>query len=153
MRVLYTLLSVSFLYIQVSRAEIVPLDLAAKIDETAAFLNASMWGHLDFPAPFGRKEFPEEAYIRDLDSNIRKLGLLNAVNRSSSIVPKHDDDSECEDGTTSLGAKSDASSTGGAFDTGVARTAEGSALRAPQFALRHRADADAGTSGMQQSGG
>jgi succinyl-CoA synthetase beta subunit len=28
--------------------KIVPLDLAAKIDETAAFLNASQWGHLDF---------------------------------------------------------------------------------------------------------
>jgi ATP citrate (pro-S)-lyase len=47
---------------------ILPLDLAAKIDETAAFLNSSQWGHLDFPAPFGRKEFPEEAYVRELDS-------------------------------------------------------------------------------------
>lgn len=34
---------------------IVPLDLAAKIDETASFINASDWGHLDFPPPFGRK--------------------------------------------------------------------------------------------------
>ena len=33
--------------------KIVPLDLAAKIDETASFLNATQWGHLDFPAPFG----------------------------------------------------------------------------------------------------
>jgi ATP citrate (pro-S)-lyase len=46
---------------------IIPLDMAAKIDETASFLNASDWGHLDFPAPFGRQEFPEEAYIRELD--------------------------------------------------------------------------------------
>ena len=43
---------------------VVPLDLAAKIDETAAFLNSTQWGHLDFPAPFGRKEYPEEAFIR-----------------------------------------------------------------------------------------
>jgi ATP citrate (pro-S)-lyase len=60
--------------------KIVPLDLAAKIDETAAFLNASQWGHLDFPAPFGRKEFPEEAYIRELDSKTGaslKLTILN----------------------------------------------------------------------------
>ena len=46
---------------------IVPLDLAAKIDETASFLNASQWGHIDMLAPFGRKEYPEEAYIRELD--------------------------------------------------------------------------------------
>ena len=51
-----------------------------------------------------------------VDSNIRKLGLLNAVKRSSSIAPRHDDDSEYEDGTTSLGAKSDTSSADGAFD-------------------------------------
>jgi ATP citrate (pro-S)-lyase len=41
---------------------IVPLDLAAKIDETASFLNASQWGHhIDMLAPFDRKEYPEEA--------------------------------------------------------------------------------------------
>jgi ATP citrate (pro-S)-lyase len=34
---------------------IFPLDLAAKIDETASFLCATKWGHIDFPAPFGRK--------------------------------------------------------------------------------------------------
>ena len=63
---------------------IVPLDLAAKIDETAAFINATDWGHLDFPAPFGRKEFPEEAYIRELDSKTGaslKLTILNHAGR------------------------------------------------------------------------
>lgn len=36
---------------------IIPVDLAAKIDETASFLNAnpSDWGDIDFPPPFGRK--------------------------------------------------------------------------------------------------
>ena len=33
---------------------ITPLDMAAKIDETANFLNAAQWGHIEFPAPFGR---------------------------------------------------------------------------------------------------
>ena len=61
-----------------AQGHIVPLDLAAKIDETAAFLNAPDWGHLDFPAPFGRKEFPEEAYIRELDS---KTGASLKVGR------------------------------------------------------------------------
>jgi ATP citrate (pro-S)-lyase len=68
---------------------VVPLDLAAKIDETAAFLNASQWGHLDFPAPFGRKEFPEEAHIRELDSKTGaslKLTILNPKGRIWTMV-------------------------------------------------------------------
>ena len=68
---------------------IVPLDLAAKIDETAAFLNATQWGHLDFPAPFGRQEFPEEAYIRELDSKTGaslKLTILNRAGRIWTMV-------------------------------------------------------------------
>ena len=69
--------------------KIVPLDLAAKIDETASFLNASQWGHLDFPAPFGRREFPEEAYIRELDSKTGaslKLTILNHKGRIWTMV-------------------------------------------------------------------
>jgi ATP citrate (pro-S)-lyase len=68
---------------------IVPLDLAAKIDETAAFLNASQWGHLEFPAPFGRKEFPEEAHIRELDAKTGaslKLTILNPSGRIWTMV-------------------------------------------------------------------
>jgi len=68
---------------------IVPLDLAAKIDETASFLNATDWGHLDLPAPFGRKEFPEEAYIRELDSKTGaslKLTILNHAGRVWTMV-------------------------------------------------------------------
>ena len=63
--------------------------MAAKIDETAAFLNQSQWGHLDFPAPFGRKEFPEEAYIRELDSKTGaslKLTILNPNGRVWTMV-------------------------------------------------------------------
>lgn len=69
--------------------KIVPLDLAAKIDETAAFLNSSEWGHLEFPAPFGRKEFPEESYIRELDSKTGaslKLTILNPAGRIWTMV-------------------------------------------------------------------
>jgi ATP citrate (pro-S)-lyase len=68
---------------------IVPLDLAAKIDETASFLNASQWGHLDFPPPFGRKEYPEEAYIRELDGKTGaslKLTILNPAGRIWTMV-------------------------------------------------------------------
>jgi ATP citrate (pro-S)-lyase len=60
--------------------QIVPLDCAAKIDETAAFLAESHWQGIDFPAPFGRAAFPEERYIQDLDSKTGaslKLTVLN----------------------------------------------------------------------------
>jgi ATP citrate (pro-S)-lyase len=69
--------------------KIVPLDLAAKIDETAAFLNATQWGHLDLPAPFGRRDFPEEAHIRELDSKTGaslKLTILNPKGRIWTMV-------------------------------------------------------------------
>ena len=79
LQVLFTIYrKLNFCYMEINplvftgSGTILPLDLAAKIDETAAFLNSNDWGHLDFPAPFGRQEFPEEAYIRELDS---KTGL------------------------------------------------------------------------------
>lgn len=70
---------------------IVPLDLAAKIDETAAFLNASDWGPgpLDLPPAFGRQEFPEEVHIRELDSKTGaslKLTVLNSSGRIWTMV-------------------------------------------------------------------
>jgi len=68
---------------------IVALDLAAKIDETAAFLNAADWGPLDFPPVFGMKDLPEEAYVRDLDSRTGaslKLTILNPHGRIWTMV-------------------------------------------------------------------
>ena len=68
---------------------VVPLDLAAKIDETAVFLCGPQWGHTDFPAPFGRREFPEEAYIRELDAKTGsslKLTVLNPSGRVWTMV-------------------------------------------------------------------
>ncbi|CAE7224567.1 ACLY, partial [Symbiodinium necroappetens] len=38
---------------------VIPLDMAAKIDETANFLVAQKWGELDWPPPFGRAAYPE----------------------------------------------------------------------------------------------
>ena len=68
---------------------IVPLDLAAKIDETASFLQSESWGYLEFPVPFGRKHFPEEAYIHDLDGKTGaslKLTILNPEGRIWTMV-------------------------------------------------------------------
>merc|ERR1719188_2372957 len=60
--------------------QIIPLDCAAKIDETAAFLAESLWQGVDFPAPFGRVPYPEEKFIQDMDSKTGaslKLTILN----------------------------------------------------------------------------
>jgi ATP citrate (pro-S)-lyase len=60
--------------------QIVPLDCAAKIDETAAFLAEPHWQGCDFPAPFGRAAFPEEKFIADMDAKTGaslKLTILN----------------------------------------------------------------------------
>lgn len=68
---------------------ITPLDMAAKIDETANFLNHAQWGALEFPAPFGRAEFPEEAFIRKLDQgsgSSLKLTILNQFGRVWTMV-------------------------------------------------------------------
>jgi len=85
----FTYMEINPIVFSETTGAIVPLDLAAKIDETAAFLNATEWGHLDFPAPFGRKEFPEEAYIRELDSKTGaslKLTILNHAGRIWTMV-------------------------------------------------------------------
>src|SRR5690349_8238767 len=59
---------------------VVPLDLAAKIDETAKFICGSQWGQVDFPPPFGRPLLPAEQYISELDGKTGasvKLTVLN----------------------------------------------------------------------------
>jgi len=68
---------------------IVPLDLAAKIDETASFLRSDSWGYLEFPPPFGREALPEEAYIHELDGKTGaslKLTILNPEGRVWTMV-------------------------------------------------------------------
>jgi len=68
---------------------VVPLDMAAKIDETANFLCAQKWGPVDWPPPFGRDAFPEEALIRDMDGKTGaslKLTILNDRGRVWTMV-------------------------------------------------------------------
>eukprot|EP00400_MALV-I_sp_L67-5_P000203 gene203-652_t len=69
--------------------KIVPLDLAAKIDETAHFLCSGMWGDMDFPPGFGRAELPEEKKIKDMDAKTGaslKLTILNEMGRVWTMV-------------------------------------------------------------------
>ena len=65
------------------------LDLAAKLDETAAFVCGNKWGEFEFPPAFGRKPMPEEALIRDMDGKTGaslKLTILNEHGRVWTMV-------------------------------------------------------------------
>lgn len=53
-------IDLNFVYMEINPIVVVgeritPLDMAAKIDETASFLCGPKWGEIDFPAPFGEK--------------------------------------------------------------------------------------------------
>ncbi|MBN2256015.1 MAG: ATPase [Deltaproteobacteria bacterium] len=68
---------------------VTPLDLAAKLDDTADFVSANKWGAIDLPAPFGRMMTREEAYIEELDSKTGaslKLTVLNPEGRVWTMV-------------------------------------------------------------------
>jgi len=66
-----------------------PLDLAAKLDDTASFQSGKKWGPIEFPSPFGRLLTKEEAYIEELDSKTGaslKLTVLNPEGRVWTMV-------------------------------------------------------------------
>ena len=75
--------------IVVTKNSVIPLDLAAKLDDTADFESGGKWGNIEFPAPFGRTLTKEEAYIEDLDSQTGaslKLTILNPEGRVWTMV-------------------------------------------------------------------
>jgi len=75
--------------VMLSDNTVVPLDMAAKIDETAGFICAQRWGEVDWPPPFGRDAYPEEALIRDMDGKTGaslKLTILNDRGRVWTMV-------------------------------------------------------------------
>ncbi len=64
--------------------EVIPLDLVARLDDTAYFWNKDKWGDIEFPTPFGRTFTKEEQFIRDLDEKTGaslKLTVLNPKGR------------------------------------------------------------------------
>ena len=83
----YTYLEINPFVITGNR--IIPLDLAAKLDDTAEFVSGKKWGSIKFPSPFGRMLTKEEAYIQDLDSKTGaslKLTVLNPEGRVWTMV-------------------------------------------------------------------
>lgn len=68
----------------VTKDRIVPLDLKARLDDTASFEHKDTWGDpqnpIEFPAGFGDTKTPEEAHIRNIDEQTGsslKLEILN----------------------------------------------------------------------------
>lgn len=75
--------------IVVTKDAVVPLDLAAKLDNTGEFESGKKWGKIEFPQPFGKNPTPEEAFIEDLDSKTGaslKLNVLNPEGRVWTMV-------------------------------------------------------------------
>ncbi len=73
--------------------KIVPLDVKARLDDTALFLHMNTWGNpdnpIEFPAGFGQKMSEEEAKIRDIDEKTGaslKLTILNKDGRVWTMV-------------------------------------------------------------------
>ncbi len=68
---------------------IVPLDLVAKVDDTAQFICAKIWKDIEFPVAFGATLTKEEEYIKELDSGTGsslKLTVLNPKGRIWTMV-------------------------------------------------------------------
>jgi ATP citrate (pro-S)-lyase len=75
--------------IVVTEDAVIPLDLAAKLDDTADFECDAKWGKIEFPAPFGRTLTKEEAFIEGLDAQTGaslKLTILNPEGRVWTMV-------------------------------------------------------------------
>jgi ATP-citrate lyase beta-subunit len=70
--------------------EIVPLDVKARLDDTASFLHSDTWGNApEFPAGFGQEFTEEELVIRELDEKTGaslKLRVLNPKARIWTMV-------------------------------------------------------------------
>lgn len=65
------------------------LDTVAHVDDCASFKNMNLWGKLEFPKEFGKKQFPEERHIEEIDRNSGaslKLTVLNPKGRIWTIL-------------------------------------------------------------------
>jgi len=66
-----------------------PLDMRAEVDDTAEFKDAKLWDGVKFPTPFGRRPYPEEKHVKELDAKTGaslKLTVLNPKGRIWTMV-------------------------------------------------------------------
>ncbi len=66
-----------------------PLDMRGELDDTASFKNMKKWGNVIFPQPFGRKLYPEERLVKEMDEKTGaslKLTILNPKGRIWTMV-------------------------------------------------------------------
>jgi len=73
--------------ITLAEGALVPLDTVAKMDDTAAFQCAEVWGKLEFPKAFGSTATPEEAYISSLDEKTGASLKLTVLNPNGRVWP------------------------------------------------------------------
>ncbi|MFH1874426.1 MAG: ATP citrate lyase citrate-binding domain-containing protein [Pseudomonadota bacterium] len=69
--------------------KIIPLDMVAKVDDTASFDCRNTWGNLEFPKPFGTTSTKEEEFVSYLDEQSGaslKLTILNPEGRVWTMV-------------------------------------------------------------------
>lgn len=69
--------------------QIYVLDMVAHVDDCASFKNRELWNNLDFPTEFGKKTFPEEEYISQIDKDSGaslKLTVINPAGKIWSIL-------------------------------------------------------------------
>lgn len=69
--------------------KIIPLDVKARLDDTAAFLHTDTWGNpnnpIEFPAGFGQVMSPEEGKIKELDEKTGASLKLTILNREGHV--------------------------------------------------------------------
>lgn len=69
--------------------QVVPLDVKARLDDTAAFIHIDGWGSpvdpIEFPAGFGHRIAPEEAFIESLDAQTGASLKLTILNRKARV--------------------------------------------------------------------
>ncbi|MFW9938650.1 MAG: ATP citrate lyase citrate-binding domain-containing protein [Candidatus Thorarchaeota archaeon] len=69
--------------------KIVPLDVKARLDDTAMFLHQDTWGNpkspIEFPAGFGQKMSSEEELIKSLDEKTGASLKLTILNRNGRV--------------------------------------------------------------------
>jgi len=71
------------------KGNIIPLDLVAKVDDTAVFDCRKIWGDLEFPSSFGLSHTKEEEFVKYLDEQSGaslKLTILNPKGRVWTMV-------------------------------------------------------------------